>query len=328
MKKLFIIGNGFDCYAHRYKNGEPMKTKYSDFRDYIVAQYPDVKFKHGVPEVALTYDHHDYDYDEDEIIGYIIQVLDNCQGEKWSTLEEAIGTDIFSVFSYEFLDVDIDEEKDNEIFRLINANQSISIDIENAFCKLKELFEEWVSKSLGTIDYSCIEKKNSFEEILVGNPDVDKNDDIERLYLTFNYTETLEKVYRIDGKKVTHIHGKVGKEIYFGHGNTRPLDSIGAWGAEDSLESIRKYFLKDTNSAIITNGKFFSKLRDVTEIYSYGFSFSEVDMVYINEICKNIIPQNVTWYFNSYDTEHNTDLLELIKNKGFCVKTECRWDNR
>ena len=31
---------------------------------------------------------------------------------KWSTLEEAIGTDIFSVFSYEFLDVDIDEEKD------------------------------------------------------------------------------------------------------------------------------------------------------------------------------------------------------------------------
>ena len=86
------------------------------------------------------------------------------------------------------MDVDIDEEKDNEIFRLINANQSISIDIENAFLKLKELFEEWVSKSLGAIDYSCIEKNNGFEEVLVGNPDVDKNGDIARIYLTFNYT--------------------------------------------------------------------------------------------------------------------------------------------
>lgn len=34
-KKLFIIGNGFDCYGHN------MPTQYIDFKNFLLRKYPD-----------------------------------------------------------------------------------------------------------------------------------------------------------------------------------------------------------------------------------------------------------------------------------------------
>ncbi|UPK41171.1 hypothetical protein KET34_17815 [Paenibacillus pabuli] len=39
----------------------------------------------------------------------------------------------------------------------------------------------------------------------------------------------------------------------------------------------------------------------VDKVYSFGFSFSKVDEIYIQEICKSL-SKDVTWYLN----EHNT----------------------
>ncbi|MBO4594898.1 MAG: hypothetical protein J5697_04280 [Clostridia bacterium] len=39
------------------------------------------------------------------------------------------------------------------------------------------------------------------------------------LFLTFNYTKTLEKIYSINESSVCHIHGTVNQDIYFGHGD-------------------------------------------------------------------------------------------------------------
>lgn len=51
---------------------------------------------------------------------------------------------------------------------------------------------------------------------------------------------------------------------------------------------------KDTEHAMERHSVFFSKLSDVKEIYSYGFSFSEVDMVYIDRISRIVDPSKVT----------------------------------
>ena len=37
IKRLYIIGNGFDCYGHT------LPTKYSDSSSYLKRQYPDYK---------------------------------------------------------------------------------------------------------------------------------------------------------------------------------------------------------------------------------------------------------------------------------------------
>ena len=53
------------------------------------------------------------------------------------------------------------------------------------------------------------------------------------------------------------------------------------------------------------------------KLYSYGFSFSEVDMVYINEICQNIIAEfdkEILKYFNDIDIERG--YIEVLNRKG------------
>lgn len=323
-RKLFIIGNGFDCFAHTDNKSTPMKTQYADFKDFILSQYPEAKCEFGVPVMGLTDDHHGYDYDKNEAIGYIIRVLDECQDPKWSTLESVLGDSIYSIFHSELKVVDI-EAKDAEISRILCNNIDTASAIESIFMQLKELFETWVSKVLGSINYDNILPKDTFKDILIGKSPSDPKDKSSRIYLTFNYTETLEKVYKIDPRYILHIHGKVGTPIYFGHGNTTDIDTHGSWEVDDSFETIREFFLKDTSKVIQHNQDFFQSLKDVREIYSFGFSFSDVDVVYINEICKCLPSHDSTWYFNTYDSENNAKFLELIKSKGFSVKTENKW---
>lgn len=326
MHKLFIIGNGFDCYAHFDKNRDGMKTRYKDFKDFILSRYPDIIYNNGVPEQYLTADHHDYDYDKDEVVGFIVQVLDCCQDDKWSTLEDSLGKDIYSIFADDFLDVDIENQKDSEISRNIAANENMGAAIQGTFVLLKELFRDWVNDELRIIPYEQYGKRKNFKNVLVGCPLVDILCKTKRTYINFNYTSTLETIYGINPKKIFHLHGKVGEEICFGHGNNEEYyHTYGIWGAEDCLDYVRRYFLKDTSSVIGKYAHLFDKLKDVNKIYSYGFSFSDVDMVYVDEICKRVNPKNVVWYFNEYDSKYNISYLKKIEQKGFIVRIENRW---
>ena len=93
------------------------------------------------------YNNTDYDYDEDEVAGYIVQILDCCQDDNWSTLEKALGDDIYDIFAEDFLDVDILNQKDSEISRSIAANENMGSAIRSTFILLKELFVDWLTMS-------------------------------------------------------------------------------------------------------------------------------------------------------------------------------------
>ncbi len=71
--------------------------------------------------------------------------------------------------------------------------------------------------------------------------------------------------------------------------------------------------------------KFFRKLSNVKKIYSYGFSFSEVDMVYIKEISRILDAKRVRWYFNQYDWINNKENIEKVKRLGFKIRVSRRW---
>ena len=47
--------------------------------------------------------------------------------------------------------------------------------------------------------------------------------------------------------------------------------------------------------------------KDITDIYSYGFSFSEVDMPYIRDICKSIDTLKITWHLSDFDTKEKQE---------------------
>lgn len=63
---------------------------------------------------------------------------------------------------------------------------------------------------------------------------------------------------------------------------------------------------------------FFKELQgDVDSIYSYGFSFGEVDLIYIEEIFKHLNSENIIWYLHYYDKTKNEKYKEKNKKCGF-----------
>ena len=78
--RLFIIGNGFDCH-----HGLP--TKYSDFRNYIIYQFPNALINQcSVPESIQMPDGEEI-YDDKKVVGYIVNIIDDCKGSDWNELE-------------------------------------------------------------------------------------------------------------------------------------------------------------------------------------------------------------------------------------------------
>ena len=302
--KLFIIGNGFDCYLH----GLP--TKYSDFRKYILSRYPDAEDYSYIPESTQMPDG-DEVYDEKEAAGYIVNITDSCGGEEWSCLESYLGNDIYNRFLYDLPKVNL-EYDDNQIWHDIYINEDMSNHILNTFAGVKRLFEEWVREELACLDMSEI-RDEKVAEILEESAQ----------YLVFNYTDTLQKVYHIDKSRICFIHGNAadGSEIFFGHGDDEPIsETFECMGTETAFDDLKRLLRKDTGKALENHMDFFRNLSDVDEIYSYGFSFSEVDRIYLEHICKYVDPANTVWYLGEYDWKEKPQYKELLEKYGFTVK--------
>ncbi|MBQ8624638.1 MAG: bacteriophage abortive infection AbiH family protein [Agathobacter sp.] len=314
MQKLFIIGNGFDCYGHK------MKTQYSDFKNYLIQKFPD--YEEDYDDILEPYPLADggEEYDMNAVVGAIVRILNECAGDDWKTLEACLGELFIKSIGYdnEWLLNEVDmEEEDKEIFHSVYNNEDISRNLCGAFRKLKELFRDWVFNELGTIDYTSIKKiwkKPSFKN---------------SLFLNFNYTKTLEKVYKIEKSKICHIHGDAENkklDIYFGHGDSEDIEfDLRYMGIENAFGKLKRELKKDTKKAFEDHEDFFERIHSVNKIYSYGFSFSEVDMVYIEEICKRIDVSKVRWYFNHYDWKNKTEYVDKIKALGFKVRRDYRW---
>jgi hypothetical protein len=150
-----------------------------------------------------------------------------------------------------------------------------------------------------------------------------KLDKIDSLFLSFNYTLTLEKMYCISADRVKHIHGSlIDKEsIVVGHGcdyssfrsnledelpespKDLPFEEYEEWYedvvsqysddyptsmAKDAAASVMSIMQKNVSSIIDKNMNFFHALKNVKKICIYGFSFAEVDLPYLLEVFKNV----------------------------------------
>lgn len=137
--------------------------------------------------------------------------------------------------------------------------------------------------------------------------------------MTFNYTETLEILYGV--KNVCHIHGKQGGELLFGHGNHGPYNyyTNNFIGSEDVIQQIYEKLRKDTATAIKKNKHFFANIDStISKVYSYGFSFSEIDNLYIEHISKKLTNPNVVWYLNTHNNyKQRQNYKNIIRKSGY-----------
>lgn len=184
----------------------------------------------------------------------------------------------------------------------------IGVDTEG----LKSAFGSWVYNLNQSLKYLTISRIFYF-----------RKDDI---FVTFNYTNVLERVYNINSNNILHIHegGKdvedteIFKGYIYGHNVTLPTArSNEEQEMKDYIESLRKeprikeliYFINKVDAD-----------RKIDNIIVIGHSMAEVDHDYFKKLVE--IYNDVHWnihYFNTEDLMHKINNISDIKIKNYCL---------
>ena len=297
--RTFIIGNGFDL-AHN------MPTKYSDFKKYLIERFPNSKNgQMYVPGQMITPDG-GVIVDETEAASLLVYLINNACGGSWSDFETALGKiNLFECF--EDLCEVYDRDGDRNLFHEAYNNEDRASDLYYVIPMIKDFFSDWVNTI--KLPEKCLSDFLSL---------IDPEND---LFISFNYSHTLEKLYKC--KNVIHMHGEIGNEIIVGHGGAIDYseeNSSVPIGCFNTLQEIYDMLRKDTNSVI---EKHYNRLNSVSfcqQVYSFGFSYSNVDLPYIKHICRLLNNDGVVWYFTKHDasdSEKITRYKKDIVNCGF-----------
>lgn len=158
----------------------------------------------------------------------------------------------------------------------------------------------------------------------------------DSLYLTFNYTNVLEDVYRIEKNNICHIHGDINSndKLILGHANPRILlemenifydDDVRIIEGTQIFNNSKQDSYKDSESLINENIDFFEKCKSINTIYIIGHSVKamyDVDFKYYKKITSliniNEVVINVVVYNNLDIEEYEKFLRDLgFKNINF-----------
>ena len=153
------------------------------------------------------------------------------------------------------------------------------------------------------IDISCCKSKCKFRE--------------KSIFLTFNYTRTLEDIYEIRDNEICHIHGKVGDaDLIIGHCwnygkekiSSEKFPSMHSIIASEFKEKIMAKLEKKCDDIVVDNTDFFGRIRSIARVVVLGHSLSEVDMPYFREISRQV-GNEVIWDI-SYHTDNDKKRID------------------
>ena len=300
-KHLYVIGNGFDLH-HKISCG------FKDYAEWLKKNHSDLYY-----EIENRYEIQDE--------------------ELWSNFEHLLGElDVRANAeqiasdrhpSYQQLANSTDKEYDDwvEWYRL--SSDEARDEFEDLFENVRDTFRDWVEQ-LENPDVSC-------------KIPMDTNDS---MFLTFNYTDTLETLYCVPEKRILYIHGKAdrGDRLILGHGLTegdiRDRNAIQVPPEYDTPEKMEEFFKSqgdlvqdETFDEVCKQlagmqkpvGELLRKLllwlapmKDIEHIHIYGLSFSDIDMPYIEEIASQVDLTTVQWeatYFKPTDREKYQESL-------------------
>jgi hypothetical protein len=275
---------------------------------------------HGIPCKYSNFQEFLNDNRED-----ILEVMEKFyytgeDSELWSDFETSLERDI----NYDSLSEIIGENSPNfgsDDFRdgdWYDAQIYIEQECDELLEMVRSGFEEWIA----SLEISEVKKKY----------DLDRT----ALYLTFNYTDVLEKTYNIPTSNILHIHNKVGEELIFGHGKNvdefnvqkalygdenalLTYDEDGnvesnAVGheqfAENAVCAFYEKMRKPTDQILNNQTDFFSRLKNIEEVVVIGHSYNDIDLPYFIKVAQST--NNNTKWTLSYFSENDKIAAEKI----------------
>ncbi len=158
------------------------------------------------------------------------------------------------------------------------------------------------------------------------------------LYISFNYTATLEAVYGISEDRILYIHGKAlrDEELVFGH-NKSHYEIERDYMRKHGLREIESFFdngpvITDEEYQLALSVSFFDKypyrqivkyanilesaVQTSSEVVCYGFSFSEADYQYLEWIVEH--NPNLMWKVGWHSEEDKNRIKSFFKQVGNC----------
>ena len=264
---IFICGNGLDL-AHS------LKTSYLDFKNYCEKHRP---YFYQNLSSALE-----------------LKSGNNSLKDLWSSLEKSLGeisVDKLITKSTEHLSLSDYKEikRTKNGYEIIPHEESKLIQLQASgymriLRDLRNELKEYLKNHISLNNAHCIE--------LISNI-LDSTSKV----ISFNYTETLEKLYTFQAKDILHIHGNINSEIIIGHGNSNYYVPNPTVNEQDPpLETVKNLHLlyltetyKDTQQIYRNNINFFKTITQINHIVIYGHSMAELDDYYFKMI-KNQFP--------------------------------------
>lgn len=227
----------------------------------------------------------------------------------WNSFEEALGN-----FDQEQL------KEDNSCYLMgygdddwaDSAHHDYQYMIENSLSfstQIPSILREWIE---------CVDIEKISKKIVLS---INLNDD-KNVFVNFNYTATLERIYRVNRSNILYIHGCINNdmELVLGHHDkstfTEELDN---WNDEDHrvfegnyiINSFFKSTYKDTKKIIKENQDFFDKLSSISNIYILGHSLSNIDLDYFRRI-REMVQDSCKWHISYFDDRNKC--LEFAEN--------------
>jgi hypothetical protein len=193
----------------------------------------------------------------------------------------------------------------------------IQIVVEQLSTKLKDQFSSWIRNLI-------IPKMETYKKMKLAI-------NCDSLFLTFNYTSTLETLYKIKKNHILYIHGDAQSnrdELVLGHGwrreergslndvpNPEDLDTRVMQG-NDIIDQYFDTTFKNSEDIIEQNKAFFSSLGTVRSICVLGHSLTDVDMPYLEKIVSQIKINDVAWEVSYYSQEEYYSHGLALQNLG------------
>jgi len=287
MKRLYIIGNGFDVHHQ-------IKSKYSDFKNYVEEQDNDLY------ELLEKY------FNTDEL---------------WSDFEETlayIDTDTITDDASNFL-VSYGADDWSDAY-----HHDYQYEIEQALdlvtVKLRTHFTNWIlqldipNSHQANIDVNSIFLNFNYTNTLEQVYEIPQ----DRIIYIHNKAVDKDSILILGHSRGFEENDSFSKE------DDEDTDPRVAQG-NDLLDDYFKQTYKDTDTIIHENSSFFNNLGEIEEVYILGHSMSQVDIKYF-QIIKSKVAENAQWTM-SYYSENEKNKKEIIasglgiKSSNFILKT-------
>lgn len=241
----------------------------------------------------------------DELEDYF--ALEIRPGGPWCDFENSLGNFLWSEFydDHNYIDTSSDDFRPSFAH---NLEDDLIEQADQIVDAIKDSFREWVEG----INTSSASGRLALPT--------------EALFITFNYTSTLEHVYSIPVDRILHIHGRAETydDLIFGHGRKMgevpELEENGDSNRTvfSDAKSAAKYpfhaLQKPVQDVLKESEEFFRALGHITEITVAGHSLNRIDLPYFREVAASA--PDAHWRVCYFGEDDRTRYVEELVGCG------------